>query len=115
MSEHSAERDAGLDKRQKRRARRRRGLTPEGIERHFTRRKYVTRSWKRAMEAARKRGERLIAQPCSEGNCVELIDPETGENTGGWGPVGCPCQDTDARVTSPEESRTPTPEPRADS
>jgi hypothetical protein len=31
-------------------------------------------------------------QPCSEGNCVEFIDTRTGENTGGWGPVGCPCE-----------------------
>lgn len=43
--------------------------------------------------AWRARHRRLIEQGCSEGNCVELIDAKTGENTGGWGPVGCPCQE----------------------
>jgi hypothetical protein len=44
----------------------------------------------------------MIEQQCSEGNCVEFIDPDTGENTGGWGPVGCPCQDADTNVTPPD-------------
>ena len=43
-------------------------------------------------------------RPCSEGHCVELIDTRTGENTGGWGPVGCPCQDEDSRPIPPEVS-----------
>lgn len=50
----------------------------------------------------RARHRRLIEQECSEGNCIELIDPKTGENTGGWGPVGCACQDNDTCPTSPE-------------
>lgn len=79
-----------MDKRQARRARRRAGLRdPLGDSR------YVTRAFKKLLDAAEKRQARLIEQPCPEGNCVELIDPDTGENTGGWGPVGCPCQDWD--------------------
>jgi hypothetical protein len=54
---------------------------------------------------AKRRESRLIQQPCSEGNCVELIDPKTGENTGGWGPVECPCQDTETRPLPPESGR----------
>lgn len=42
------------------------------------------------------RAARLLERPCREGNCVELYDPETGESDGGWGPVGCPCQDEPA-------------------
>lgn len=38
-------------------------------------------------------GLNLIEQPCSQGCCVELIEPATGENAGGWGPVGCACQE----------------------
>lgn len=49
-----------------------------------------------AYRAAEEREARLRKRPCSEGNCVELFDPETGESDGGWGPVGCPCQDGDA-------------------
>lgn len=48
-----------------------------------------------AFRAAQKRHERLIERPCREGNCVELYDPETRETHGGWGPVGCPCQDVE--------------------
>lgn len=76
----------GLDKRQVRRARRRDGLRDPLFG------GYMTRAFKRHYEAASKNLGRLVEQPCSEGCCVELIDPETGENTGGWGPVGCPCQ-----------------------
>lgn len=43
--------------------------------------------------AAEARHARMCERPCSEGNCVELYDPETGESDSGWGPVGCPCQD----------------------
>lgn len=46
-----------------------------------------------AYRAAEERNARLLERPCSEGNCVELYDPETGESDSGWGPVGCPCQD----------------------
>lgn len=46
-----------------------------------------------AYRAASERMDRLLERPCSEGNCVELYDPETGESDSGWGPVGCPCQD----------------------
>lgn len=53
------------------------------------------------MDDARKRHARLIEQPCSAGNCVDLIDPLTGENTGGWGPVGCSCQDESDLTTPP--------------
>ena len=47
----------------------------------------------------------LGEQPCSQGNCVELIDSRTGENTGGWGPVGCACQDDDTYVLPPGEDQ----------
>lgn len=30
---------------------------------------------------------------CEYGNCVELNCPVCGCARGGWGPVGCPCQD----------------------
>lgn len=44
-------------------------------------------------QAYREASERdLEERPCSHGNCTELWDRATGENTGGWGPVGCPCQ-----------------------
>jgi hypothetical protein len=46
-----------------------------------------------AFRAAEERHARLLERPCREGNCVELYDPESGESDGGWGPVGCPCQD----------------------
>lgn len=47
-----------------------------------------------AAAVARIEAERefMVEQPCVEGCCVEIIDTRTGENTGGWGPVGCPCQ-----------------------
>lgn len=89
---------SGLDKRQARRARRRAAL------RHPLDGGYMTRSFKKYYDAAAKRHARLIEQPCSEDNCIELIDPETGENTGGWGPVGCPCQDE----PTPAEDERPT-------
>lgn len=31
--------------------------------------------------------------PCSEGCCIELWCPCGVYTGGGWGPVGCPCQD----------------------
>lgn len=46
-----------------------------------------------AANASAERNARLLERPCSEGNCVELYDPLTGESDSGWGPVGCPCQD----------------------
>lgn len=82
----------GLDKRQARRARRRNGLTPERLLRSVITTKYMTRAMKASMVRAERRAATLIERECSEGYCVELIDPKTGENTGGWGPVGCPCQ-----------------------
>lgn len=48
-----------------------------------------------ALAEAEENGKYAVEQPCSEGNCVDLIDSRTGENTGGWGPVGCPCQDAE--------------------
>ena len=82
------------DKRQQRRANRRAGLTPPSvIVRMLTERKYMSRTMKKALVDARKRQERLIEQPCPEGNCVDLVDPDTGRLEGGWGPVGCPCDD----------------------
>lgn len=57
-----------------------------------------------AFKDAEDRHARLLERPCSEGNCVELYDPMTGESDSGWGLVGCPCQDA---------ALTPAPEPAA--
>lgn len=59
----------------------------------ISRRRWFNPRFQWRLWRARRRQLRLIEQLCSEGNCVEWIDPKTGENTGGWGPVGCPCQD----------------------
>jgi hypothetical protein len=48
---------------------------------------------RKALAKAEETEKFLIEQPCSEGNCLDLIDTRTGENVGGWGPVGCPCQE----------------------
>lgn len=48
---------------------------------------------RKALADAEERERHVVERPCSAGNCVDLIDERTGENTGGWGPVGCPCQD----------------------
>lgn len=59
-----------------------------------TRRELMSTAEGRAALAEVEEQEKyLIERPCSAGNCVELIDSRTGEDTGGWGPVGCPCQD----------------------
>lgn len=46
-----------------------------------------------ALAEAEEREKYLVERPCSADNCIDLIDTRTGENTGGWGPVGCPCQE----------------------
>lgn len=46
-----------------------------------------------AYEAAVERQRREIQRPCRIGCCVEFYDPVTRTVTGGWGSVGCPCQD----------------------
>lgn len=55
-----------------------------------------------AYRAAEEREARLLERPCSEGHCVELYNPETGEGDGGWGPVGCPCQAAPADAADAE-------------
>ena len=57
-----------------------------------------------ALAEAEEREKRLIQQLCREGNCVELIDPLTSENMGGWGPVGCPCQNDDLSCPPGEQT-----------
>lgn len=46
-----------------------------------------------ALAAFNRANVTLLPRWCVAGNCVELIDTCTGENTGGWGPVGCVCQE----------------------
>lgn len=50
---------------------------------------------KEAYEKAQARAATEIRGYCERGCCVEYRDPETGEYRGGWGPVGCVCQDND--------------------
>lgn len=67
--------------------------------------------WSPAMHrgymAALERSEREIERDCWAGNCTEFYDPVEKRVTGGWGPVGCPC-DTYKYPTileTPERSR----------
>lgn len=46
-----------------------------------------------AYEKARAELNKQLQGICENGNCVEYRDPETGEYRGGWGPVGCGCQE----------------------
>ena len=51
-----------------------------------------------AYRAAEEREARLIEGRCPEGNCLVRTDPQNPAYESGWGPVGCPCQDTDTRT-----------------
>lgn len=55
-----------------------------------------TEEGRSALADAEARREREVERICSAGYCVEFYDPTTDEVTGGWGPVGCACQDEQA-------------------
>lgn len=45
-----------------------------------------------ALEEARKIIDREVETTCSFGSCIVCVDPVTNLIGGGFGPVGCPCE-----------------------
>lgn len=52
----------------------------------------MTEDYERVAREIEEQLARAEEVPCVYGNCIEWHDPETGENLGGFGPMGCPCQ-----------------------
>jgi hypothetical protein len=62
------------------------------------------------LEMVRLENAWYVSKPCSVGNCVDQFCPLCGDWKGGWGPVGCPCEDGYWKGPCPDQWRmTPAP------